>query len=114
MTHKIKQVGITLLAGAVFAVACSPNDDRIDNPTEPGEGSRWITIAGALMGTDPGDGNGGTMVYAISAEDAENPEVSVNVYDEGFHVRSQRTARLQSTEDGSTLFNIAYTGPNGG
>jgi hypothetical protein len=36
------------------------------------------------------------------------------VYDNGFAVKSNRTARLQSSEDGNTLFNIAYTGDNGG
>jgi hypothetical protein len=84
------------------------------NPTDGGTTERWITIAGALMGTNPGDGNGGTMVYAVSKEDARNPEVQVNVYENGFGVKSNRTARLQSAQDGNTLFNIAYTGDNGG
>lgn len=106
------------MAGAVIAAlsftSCSKNDGP-DNPSNPGGNpERWITVAGALMGSDPGDGNGGTMVYAVSKEDARNPEVSINVYQDGFAVRSNRTARLQSSEDGNTLFNIAYTGDNGG
>lgn len=75
---------------------------------------RFITVAGALMGTTAGDGNGGTMVYSVSKADARNPEVSISVYDDGFPVKSTRTARLQSSEDGNTLFNIAYSGDNGG
>lgn len=95
--------------------SCS-NDDNNNSGNQPdlGNSSRWITLAGALMGTTPGDGNGGTMVYAVSVDDAKNPEKSINAYDDGFHVKSQRTARLQSSEDGATLFNIAYTGPDGG
>jgi hypothetical protein len=85
--------------------------DPVDPDTNQ---SRWITVAGALMGTNPGDGNGGTMVYSVSKEDARNPAVSINVYDNGMAVKSNRTARLQSSEDGNTLFNIAYTGDNGG
>src|SRR5690606_20449196 len=77
-------------------------------------GGRWITVAGALMLENPGDGSGGTKVYAVSKDDARNPEVSISVYDDGFNVISNRTARLQSSEDGNTLFNIAYTGDNGG
>lgn len=106
------------MCGAVITAlsfsSCSKNDGP-DDPTNPGgNADRWITIAGALMGDNPGDGNGGTMVYAVSKEDAKNPEVSINVYQDGFGVRSNRTARLQSSEDGNTLFNIAYTGDNGG
>lgn len=105
-----------LMIGALIMAStftsCS-DDDPID-PVDNGDTDRWITVAGALMGTNPGDGNGGTMVYAISKEDARNPEMSVSVYEDGFGVKSNRTARLQSSEDGTTLFNIAYTGDNGG
>ena len=103
-----------VLAGLVLT-SCS-SDNNNDGGYEPdlGNSSRWITVAGALMGTNPGDGNGGTMVYAVSVDDAKNPQKSINAYDDGFHVKSQRTARLQSSEDGATLFNIAYTGPDGG
>src|SRR5690606_31357026 len=89
-------------------------DTNSANEPDLGNTSRWITVAGALMGTTPGDGNGGTMVYAVSVEDAKNPEKSIDAYTNGFHVKSQRTARLQASEDGATLFNIAYTGPDGG
>lgn len=54
------------------------------------------------------------MVYSVSKENAKNPNFSISVYDNGFPVKSNRTARLQSSEDGNTLFNIAYTGDNGG
>ncbi|UZR99639.1 hypothetical protein [Chondrinema litorale] len=85
-------------------------DEEITDPVE----SRWVTVAGALMGETPGDGNGGTMIYAVSYEDAINPEVSINLYEDGEAVKSNRTARLQVSEDGNTMFNIAYAGENGG
>lgn len=99
---------------AVSLSSCSNDNDNTVNEENIGTTNRWITVSGALMGTNPGDGNGGTMVYSVNLEDAKNPEKSISVYDDGFQVRSQRTARLQSSIDGNTLFNIAYTGPNGG
>jgi hypothetical protein len=99
---------------ALSLASCEKDSDNPGDTTNSGNTDRWITLSGAMMGTTPGDGNGGTMVYSVSVADAKNPEKSINVYDDGFHVRSQRTARLQSSEDGKTLFNIAYTGPNGG
>ncbi|MDR1527002.1 MAG: hypothetical protein LBS46_04930 [Dysgonamonadaceae bacterium] len=100
------------LTTALVVTGCDKNDDPDPNPDPNAD--RWITVAGALMGTTPGDGNGGTKVYAVSKENAKDPNYSINVYDEGFSVKSERTARLQSSEDGKTLFNIAYVGDNGG
>jgi len=105
----------SLLVGAfAFTTACSSDDNKNTEPVNPVTDGRWITVAGAVMQTDPGDGNGGTKVYAISKENAIDPNFSVNVYDNGSPVQSSRTARLQSSVDGNTLFNITYTGANGG
>ncbi|NBB22811.1 hypothetical protein GVN20_25875 [Runella sp. CRIBMP] len=97
-----------------FTLASCDKSDSADDVDPVTNQSRWITVAGALMGTTAGDGNGGTVVYSVSKEDARNPNVSISVYDQGFPVKSTRTARLQSSEDGNTLFNIAYSGDNGG
>lgn len=105
----------SLLVGALaLTAACSSDDNNTTEPVNPVTEGRWITVAGALMQTNPGDGNGGTRVYAISKKNAIDPNYSVNVYDQGVPVQSSRTARLQSSVDGSTLFNITYTGANGG
>ncbi|MEC5394480.1 hypothetical protein [Bergeyella sp. RCAD1439] len=108
---------LLVLSAAVSLVpgltSCSSeNDSPVVEPVLAE--TRTITVAGALMQTNPGDGNGGTMVYSVSLEEAKNPDFSINVYDDGVRVLSNRTARLQSSEDGKTLFNIAYTGDNGG
>lgn len=106
-----------LLSTLLFTVSCS-NDDKTGGTTEPPiTKDRWITVAGAVMGTTdpvPGDGNGGTIVYSISKENAKDPSKSFDVFENGFVVPSNRTARLQSSQDGSRLFNIAYGGANGG
>lgn len=107
-----------LACGLVFTTfaltSCSSDDNKEANPVNPVTDGRWITVAGALMQTNPGDGNAGTRVYSVSKEDAKNPNFSINAYDNGEPVQSSRTARLQSSVDGSTLFNITYTGDNGG
>ncbi|MCK8495795.1 hypothetical protein M0L20_28270 [Spirosoma sp. RP8] len=114
-----KQVlNLSLLGSFLIAVSLTGCQDKNSgtgtDPDPVANEDRWITVAGAVMGTTPGDGNGGTMVYSVSKADAKNPNTSISVYDNGFAVKSNRTARLQSSEDGHTLFNIAYTGDNGG
>jgi hypothetical protein len=113
--NTFKLFASSLLVGAfALTTACSSDDNKNTEPVNPETDGRWITVAGAVMQTDPGDGNGGTKVYAISKANAIDPNFSVNVYDQGVPVQSSRTARLQSSVDGSTLFNITYTGANGG
>lgn len=104
---------LTCVAVITFSVSGCDDDDSV-SPFKPVDTERWITVAGAKMGTEAGDGNGGTVVYAAAYEDVKNPEYVISVYDDGFPVKSNRTARLQSSEDGNTLFNIQYTGANGG
>ncbi|MCL5127363.1 hypothetical protein [Algibacter sp. L4_22] len=99
----------------LLAFSCSDDDapkEVIDEISE--EGSRWITVAAARMGEEPGDGNGGTLIYSVSSEDAKDPTVSIEAFENGFIAPSNRTARLQSSEDGSTIFNISYAGDTGG
>lgn len=98
--------------------ACSsddgPGEEIQPDPTDPIEDTRWITIAAARMGDNPGDGNGGTLIYSLRSEEAKDPTVSIEPFDNGFIVPSNRTARLQASEDGNTIFNISYAGDTGG
>ncbi|GGF24938.1 hypothetical protein [Echinicola rosea] len=111
-TLSFKLLQISFVVAMLSLVSCSSEDDP--TPENPQEADRWVTVAGALMGDSPGDGNGGTKIYAVSYEDAINPETEINVFDDGEPVKSNRTARIQVSEDGNTLFNIAYGGDNGG
>ena len=95
--------------------SCSSDDDNEGSlESGPNTDSRWITVAGARMGENPGDGNGGTLIYSVSKEEARNPDVSIAPFENGFIAPSNRTARLQSSEDGGTIFNISYAGDTGG
>lgn len=119
MKMQFKSLLVCALVGGLIFTSCSSDDTSPTdpNPVDPNT-ERWITLAGAKMGAapdgKPGDGNGGTVVYSISKSQAMNPEHIVSVYDNGYAVHSSRTARLQSSEDGATLFNIQYTGADGG
>lgn len=111
---------IILTAGLM--TACSSEDDTVVTPepdteepeTDEPEEPRWITVAAAKMGDNPGDGNGGTLIYSVTSDDAKDPTVSIAPFENGFIAPSNRTARLQSSEDGNTIFNISYAGDTGG
>lgn len=100
------------VAAMTLTLSSCEKKDKVD-PT-PDQADRWITVSGAVMLNDPGDGDGGTMVYSVSAEEAKNPNTAINVFDQGMHVKSQRTARLQASADGKYLYNIQYVGDDGG
>lgn len=109
-----KKLTAIILAGGLVS-ACT--EDITPNPTpdpDPVVESRWITVAAAKMGDNPGDGNGGTLIYSLTSDEAKDPTVSIAPFDNGFIVPSNRTARLQSSEDGNTIFNISYAGDTGG
>ncbi|QDO93055.1 hypothetical protein FNB79_03385 [Formosa sediminum] len=105
---------IALTMGLFASCSSDDSNNTIDPDPDPTTESRWITVAAARMGEDPGDGNGGTLIYSVSSEDAKDPTVSIEPFDYGFIVPSNRTARLQSSEDGNTMFNISYAGDTGG
>lgn len=109
-----KTLAMGAIVTAVSLSACQKDDSTGENPVDA---DRWITISGAMddpSNTTIGDGNAGTMIYSLSLADAKNPNVSVNVFDQGMHVKSQRTARLQASADGKFLYNIQYVGEDGG
>lgn len=108
---KFALIGLTLSA---LSFAGCTKDDPIGTNPEPNPDGRWITVSGALMDTEPGDGNGGTQVFSVTAQQAKDPEFSIDVFDQGQHIKSSRTARLQASADGNYLYNIQYTGADGG
>lgn len=83
---------------------------------------RWITLTTALSSGSNGapptadNGNGGTYAYAIKHAQAIDPNYELDIYPEGqgYHLKSQRTARVQASADGQFLYNIQYTGDDGG
>lgn len=107
-------LSLGMAAALVSMGACVEDDVTPDDDDDEIEADRWLTLAGAFMGETAGDGNGGTNIYAVSFEDAINPETEIDIFNDGEPVKSNRTARLQVSQDGGTLFNIAYGGENGG
>lgn len=107
----------TLVAFALtvgLMTSCSSDDNEPIPEIETETYSRWITVAAAKMGENPGDGNGGTLIYSVTSDEAKDPSVAIAPFDNGFIAPSNRTARLQASEDGNTIFNISYAGDTGG
>jgi len=117
-----------LLKSALYAVAlttfafvgCS-KDDGPDTPPAEDEGTRWITLTAALpqanaSGVLSANGNGGTLAYGITHEQAIDPNFTLDIYPEGkgLKLTSPRTSRVQASEDGKYLFDIQYTGDDAG
>lgn len=102
--------------------SCSNDDNSNDPGTDPVEdGTRWISLTGSFPDEDGSAGNGGTRAYAITPENATDPNYEVDLfkmngeaYVNGFALKSSRTARVQASEDGKFLYNIQYTGTEGG
>lgn len=76
---------------------------------------KYITLTAAFPDAESGTaGNGGTVAYALTLAEAANPNFEVNVFNQGYGLRSQRTARVQGSINGNFLYNIQYTGADGG
>ncbi len=105
---------------ALTLASCDNNDN--DSGTNPeDDGTRWISLTGSFPDDAGTAGNGGTRAYAITPENAANPNYEVDLfkmngsqYVEGFALKSSRTARVQASADGKFLYNIQYTGADGG
>src|SRR5690606_7410877 len=108
---KTKCLKFAILATGLIFTSCT---NEVDGPKEGTDDDiRWITVSGALMDAEPGDGNAGTMVFSMKPEEAKSPAFAVDVFANGQHVKSSRTARLQASADGKYLYNIQYTADDG-
>jgi hypothetical protein len=104
-----------VMLGMALAFAGCNDDDNTPEAGGETPGAREFISLTASIPDDAGTaGNGGTMAYAITHEQAIDPNFSVNIYQNGFGLRSARTARVQASEDGTELYNIQYTGEDGG
>jgi hypothetical protein len=106
-----------LCAAIVAGTLTGCNDDPSSpNPeTEnPAEGREFISLTASIPDAEGTAGNGGTRAYAITHAQAIDPNFSLDIYQNGYPLRSARTARVQASENGSELYNIQYTGEDGG
>ncbi|MES2448886.1 MAG: hypothetical protein V4546_17005 [Bacteroidota bacterium] len=96
--------------------ACKKNNDTVEPELSGADNMarKYITLTAAFPDTEGTAGNGGTMAYAVTLEQAVNPNFEVNAFTNGYGLRSQRTARVQGSVNGNFLYNIQYTGTDGG
>ncbi|PRD53970.1 hypothetical protein [Sphingobacterium gobiense] len=113
----------SLLFGSVLAlgamVSCEKNNGPDDGSDSGASGPdnqprQFITLTAAIPGSNGRAGDGGTSAYALTLEEATDATKELDIYTNGYGLRSQRTARVQGSINGNFLYNIQYTGTNGG
>ncbi len=119
MKNQLTKAMYAVAIAAMALGSCSKtNGPGPDPEPEPpgGNDERWITLTAAFPDAGGTAGNGGTLAYAITPENAGDPNYEVKIFEagKGFSLKSQRTARVQGSEDGQFLYNIQYTGADGG
>lgn len=123
MKKNLFRIGLFSMAITALTLGGCSNDDNNNDPgTDPvDDGIRWISLTGSFPDAEGTAGNGGTRAYAITPENAADPNYVVDLfkmdgekYVTGFALKSSRTARVQASEDGKFLYNIQYTGTEGG
>lgn len=115
MMKKIQLQSLFLMSmlGASILTSCEENTAD-PQKEEEGKGREFITITASIPDEAGTAGNGGTMAFALTPEQAIDPSYVLNIYQNGFGLRSARTARVQASDDGTELYNIQYTGEDGG
>ncbi|WP_164109734.1 MULTISPECIES: hypothetical protein [Sphingobacterium] len=109
---------VALLGAMVTSLSLGSCDN--DNGSEPvipeNQDTRWITLTAAMKGVNDGDGNGGTLAYAITHDQAIDPSFNLDIFstNKGWKFDSPRTSRIQASADGKFLYDIQYTGADGG
>jgi hypothetical protein len=111
-----------LLASAIVLgsmTSCDKNDGpesgTDSNISGPDNSARkFITLTASIPDAEGTAGNGGTMAYGITELDAKDASKTIDIFNNGYSVRSARTARVQASENGNHLYNIQYTGVDGG
>ena len=114
-TYFTRMVLGAALAASTFTACKKDNEPGTPQASGPDNAERkYITLTAAFPDAEGTAGNGGTMAYAITLAQAADPNFVVSAFTEGYGLRSQRTARVQGSKNGNFLYNIQYTGNDGG
>ncbi|WP_229254066.1 hypothetical protein [Dyadobacter sp. NIV53] len=84
---------------SVTMILAGCKDDEVTGPVIeiPVDTREFISLTASIPDEAGTAGNGGTMAYAITHAQAIDPNFSVNIYQNGFGLRSARTARVQAS-----------------
>lgn len=113
--HLLNKVLFGAAIASLALGSCSKSETP--SPEEPQQtDKRWITLTAALKQATDGDGNGGTLAYAITHDQAINPAFELDIFPvgKGLKLESPRTSRVQASANGKYLYDIQYTGTDGG
>ena len=114
----------SVLFVSAIALSTMTSCEKDDQPTTTpdivqgadNEARKYITLTAAYPddATPPVAGNGGTLAYSLTEAEAKDASKVIDIYKDGYGLRSQRTARVQASANGNHLYNIQYTGETGG
>lgn len=116
----------TAFFGAAIALgtmaSCTKNDGPGGENPNAGSGPdtearQFITLTAAFPDPETNRaGDGGTLAHALTLAEASDASKELNIFANGvgYALRSERTARVQGSVNGNFLYNIQYTGTNGG
>ena len=112
----LTSVMLTSVLAIGILAGCSKNDSS-NEASGPSGSDAWerkfVTLTWAFPeGTSAGDG--GTKAYAVTLAQAADPNFVIDASANGYGLRSDRTARTQGSPNGNFLYNIQYTGTDGG
>lgn len=117
----LKSVLLCSIIALGAMTACEKNENPTKEPEESNNGAdnetrKYITLTAAYPddATPPVAGNGGTMAFAVTEAEAKDATKIIDIYKDGYGLRSARTARVQASANGNYLYNIQYTGTEGG
>lgn len=108
--------GAVIVLGTVASCKKSDGPDGGSKPASGPDiwGREYITLTASYPDETGTAGNGGTVAYSLTTEEAIDESRHINIYVNGLSLRSERTARVQGSANGNFLYNIQYTGTNGG
>lgn len=119
MNKNIFKSAVFVSAIMLSVLASCKKDGGSDNGGSQASGPdvsprAWITLTASFPDETGSAGNGGTRAFSLSHAEAIDPNKLVSIYSQGLVLRSERTARVQASANGNFLYNIQYTGDNGG
>src|SRR5690606_27909619 len=101
----------TVLFGSALVLGTMASCEKNDGPDGGGETNTdadnsprtYITLTAAFPDDTGTAGNGGTLAYSVTLDEAKDPSKEVDIYANGYGLRSERTARVQGSVNGNYL-----------
>jgi len=106
-------IALGIMTACTRSTDPTPRAEKLEDGAD-NEDRKYITLSATFPDAQGVPGNGGTLVYGLTEAEARDDTKTIDIYKDGYSVRSDRTARVQGSINGNYLYNIQYRGVNGG